>query len=171
MFCARELAGSRTMSATSFFRAGHIPARAAGTLRPALETVAGDGAEPDARPDGGEACAIRAMLAVGDFLAAIHHHHAVDLPLQFRQRVRRQQHHGAVAAQFAQDFVEVLSRGGVEAGGGFVEQQGARCAEQSLGEAEALPHALGIGFRRAGPPPPPDADAIEQRRIACGRGA
>ena len=43
----------------------------------------------------------------------------------------------------------------VEAGGRLVEQQHARAAEQRLGQAEALAHALGIGAdappRRVGP--------------------
>jgi hypothetical protein len=46
--------------------------------------------------------------------------------------------------QLAQDAIEVADGAGVEAGGGLVEEQQARRAEQGLGKAEALAHALGV---------------------------
>ena len=121
-------------------------------------------AQPNARPDGGERAKV-GDAAVGDLAALVHHHDAVDLPLQFGQRVRRQQHRRAVAAQVADDLVKALAQRRVEAGGRLVQQQRARSAQQGLRQAEALAHAFRIGAdaamsgRR-------DADALEQRGVA-----
>lgn len=73
------------------------------TVRPCLSSQA----TANARLDGGEAAQF-GDAAVGDFSASIHHHHAIDLPFQFRQRVRRQQDRCAFATQIADDLVETL---------------------------------------------------------------
>ena len=82
--------------------------------------------------------------AVGDLATLVHHHDAIRLSFHFGERVRGQEHHGALAAQFPDDLIEMLPQGRIEARGRLVQEQGARAPEQRLGQAEPLPHAFGI---------------------------
>src|SRR4030042_1133660 len=56
------------------------------------------------------------------------------------------------------------------AGGGLVEEQEARLAEQRLGKAETLPHALGV-FAHPPPGRMPKAYALEHPAVLCRRHA
>ena len=87
--------------------------------------------------------------------------------LQFVQRVRGDQDGGAVIAQFVQDLVEGLAQRRVEARGRLVQQQHAWPPEQGLGQAQPLPHPLGVGADPAigGID---QADAVEQRHAVAG---
>ena len=83
--------------------------------------------------------------ALRDQKPAVHDEDVLGAILEFVERVRRDQDGGAVVAQFVQDFVEGLAQRRIEARRRLVQQQHARPAEQRLGQAQALAHALGIG--------------------------
>lgn len=70
----------------------------------------------------------------------------IDVGLDTRQHMRAEDDAGAALAQAVDQQVEVMGGDRVEADGGLVEQQQLRFAEQRLGQAETLAHALGIGL-------------------------
>ncbi|MNL51786.1 hypothetical protein D3C87_1749140 [compost metagenome] len=87
--------------------------------------------------------------AVGDLEARLHDDDAVGVSGQFRQGVSAQQDGCPFRAQFVHDFVERQPRGGIQAGGGLVEQQDPWFAQQGLRQRQSLPHALGISAHPA----------------------
>ena len=116
---------------------------------PRAATAAGAGAR-------GRAARRRSVgdAAVGHLAAAVHHHDAVDLPLQLGQRVRRQQHHGAVVAQIADDFVEALAQRRIEPGRRLVQQQRARACRAAPAPGRGAGACPWNRCRRGGAPPP-----------------
>ncbi|MOA24058.1 hypothetical protein D3C78_1447190 [compost metagenome] len=74
---------------------------------------------------------------------------AVDVRLDAGQHMGAEDDPGALRAQAVQPLVQLDGGDGIEADGGFVEQQQLRLAEQRLGQAEALAHALGVGLHAA----------------------
>src|SRR5574340_683215 len=68
---------------------------------------------------------------------------AVDPLLDLGQDVRCQHHRHPFRSEPAQDRIELADRFWIETGGRLVEEQDLRLAEQGLGKAEALAHALG----------------------------
>lgn len=73
---------------------------------------------------------------------------AVDVRLDAGQHMGAEDDPGALAAQAVEQLVKLDGGQRVEAHRRFVEQQQARFAEQRLGQAEALAHALREVFRR-----------------------
>ena len=101
--------------------------------------------------------------AVRDLDPAVHDDHAPGPLLQLGQRVRGQEHGGAASAELLDGLVEGLAQRRVEAGGRLVEEEHPGLAEERLGQAEPLAHALRVGadapVGRVGEP-----DPFEQRR-------
>jgi hypothetical protein len=77
--------------------------------------------------------------------------------------VGRDQDTCTVVAQSAHDRVQILPCGWIQAGRRLVQQQRAGMAEQRLGEAEPLAHALGVGADAA-VSDSGQADAVQQFR-------
>ncbi len=100
--------------------------------------------------------------------AAFHDGEAIHAFLDFGEDVGGEDHRHAFIAEFAQDAVEVADGAGVEAGGGLVEKQQARRAEQGLGKAKALAHAFGV-FAHAPAGGVAEADFFEQRGAVLAR--
>ncbi len=88
---------------------------------------------------------------------------AVDVRLDAGQHMGAKDDPGALAAQAVEQLVELDGGQRVEAHRRFVEQQQARFAEQRLGQAEALAHALRVGFQ-APPGCMAEADLFQQAR-------
>lgn len=88
---------------------------------------------------------------------------AVDVRLDAGQHMGAKDDPGALAAQAVEQLVELDGGQRVEAHRRFVEQQQARFAEQRLGQAEALAHALRVGFQ-APPGGMAEADLFQQAR-------
>ena len=59
------------------------------------------------------------------------------------QQVRRQEDGGALGAQLADEFADVLHALRVEAAGGLVEHDDVGLVDERQGDAQALPHAVG----------------------------
>jgi hypothetical protein len=123
--------------------------------------------------------------AVRDLGAAVHDDDPVGPLLELGQRVRRQEHHGAAVAQLADDAVEAAAQRRIEPARRLVEKQHRGGADERLGEAETLPHALRVGADpprrgRAEPDTLEEAERladrhalqprIEGERLAAGQG-
>ena len=94
--------------------------------------------------------------------AALEDGDAIGARLHLAERMRGQEHGDAVARELADQLVERAAQRRVQARGRLVEQQQPRPAEQCLGQAQPLPHALGVGAdATAGGRG--EADALEQR--------
>ena len=63
--------------------------------------------------------------------------------------LRGEQHGGAAVDDGAHDVPHVLALGGVEAGGGFVEEHDLGVAREGGGEVEAPAHAARVGLGHA----------------------
>ena len=61
----------------------------------------------------------------------------------FAEKMRVEKNGGAALSFVANDVADETAAHGVEAGGGFVEEDEIRFVDESLGEADALHHALG----------------------------
>ena len=83
--------------------------------------------------------------ALRDQKPAVHDEDMLGAILELVQRVRRDQHGGAVVAQFVQDLIEGLPQRGIQSRRRLVEQQHPGPAEQRLRQSETLAHALRIG--------------------------
>ena len=79
-------------------------------------------------------------------MAGIHHRHQIRLCFQLGQGMGTDQDAGTPAFQHFHQIVEMGLGGWVETGGGLVQQQNLRPADQRLGEAQSLSHAFGISF-------------------------
>ena len=77
---------------------------------------------------------------------------------------------GAIAAQGGEKIQEAIALGGIEAGGGLVDDNEPGIAEQRLGDAEALLHAAGKSARALSCGRPTDWSAAAARRPSpCAR--
>ncbi len=106
----------------------------------------GTGREVERNPDRqlGDRAQFR-QGALRDQEPTVHDQDMLGAILELVERVRRDQHGGAVVAQFVQDLVEGLAQRGVEARRRLVQQQHRGPAQQRLRQSETLAHALRIG--------------------------
>ena len=81
--------------------------------------------------------------ARGHHLAVVDDRHAVAHELDLRQQVGVEQHADAALAQPFEQAAHRAAAGGVERAGRLVEEQQPRRADERLGDAEPLLHALG----------------------------
>ncbi len=103
----------------------------------------------------------------GQQATATEDRYPVDVLLDARQDMGGDQHAGAALAQLAEDVIKLTGGGRVETGGGLIQQQQPRLAQQGLRQPQALAHAFGVGFDPAvgGLLQP---DPLEQRSLGSG---
>ena len=106
----------------------------------------------------------------GDHAALAQDRDPVGAGFQFGERMACDQDGGPLPGHLVDNRVELVARNRVEAACRLIQQGQGRAAEQHLGEAEPLAHALGPG---ADAPVGriPEADAVEQARDSRPRNA
>jgi len=83
------------------------------------------------------------QIAGADDFAVLDEDHGIAGDFDFAEKMRVEKNSGAALSLVADDVADEAAAHGVEAGGGFVEEDEIRFVDESLGEADALHHALG----------------------------